>query len=154
VKNHSWLIKVLFAVSQLGADMYLLNAEMSSSQFNNILGNNNFHLIIYDFGLSPLIEGACYKNDKILSYHDYLPEINNLPNLYPVESLGENLKIRRSSAGKLVLLTGGTAGNSKEEAHKPSLFNYLNPFVTLITRLKLIKIILLILQYQFTMDMG
>jgi len=134
-KNHASLIKALFAVSQTGADMYLLNAEMSGSQLNNILDRTDFHLIICDVELSHLIERSSYKKDKILSYHDLLPAINNLPDL----SLHENIKIKRSSAGKLVLLTGGTTGNPKAATHKPSLFNYLNPFAAMIARLKLMN---------------
>jgi len=53
---------------------------------------------IYDFELNSLIEGSSYENDMILRYHDYLPAINNLYN----SSLDKNLKIKRSSAGKLV----------------------------------------------------
>jgi acyl-CoA synthetase (AMP-forming)/AMP-acid ligase II len=37
-----------------------------------------------------------------------------------------------------VLLTGGTTGNAKEAAHKPSLFNYLDPFVAFLARLKIL----------------
>ena len=40
---------------------------------------------------------------------------------------------------KIVILTGGTTGNSKAAAHKPSIFNFLNPFLTLLTRLNLIN---------------
>jgi len=134
-KNHASLIKALFAVSQSGADIYLLNAEMSSSQLNNVLEQIDFHLIIYDFELNPIIEGSSYKKGKILSYHDHLPAINNLP----CQCLHESIKTKRSSAGKLVIMTGGTTGSSKAAAHKPSLFNYLNPFVSMITRLKLIN---------------
>jgi len=98
-KNHSSLVKALFAVSQSGADIYLLNAEMSGSQFDNILSKTDFHLIIYDFELSSLIEGSSYTKEKILSYHDSLPAISNLHNLCS----DENLKIKRSSTGRLML---------------------------------------------------
>lgn len=134
-KNHSWFIKALFAVSQSGADIYLLNTEMSSRQLNNILDKSDFHLIIYDFEMNPLIDGSSYQKDKLLSYHDSLPALNNLLHQYS----HENHKIMRSSTSKVVMLTGGTTGASKAAAHKPSLYNYLNPFVALITRLKLVK---------------
>ncbi|AFL99608.1 MULTISPECIES: AMP-binding protein [Desulfitobacterium] len=134
-KNHASLVKAIFAVSQSGADIYLLNAEMSCSQFNNLLDQTDFHLLIYDFESSPLLEGSAYKKDKLLSYHEDLPAINNLLNL----SLPENPKIKRSLTGKLVILTGGTTGNAKAAVHQPSLRNYLNPFVTLINRLKLVN---------------
>lgn len=134
-KNHTSLVKSIFAVSQSGADLYLLNAEMSSSQFNNLLEQNDFDLLIYDFELSSLIERSSYSKDKILSYHKHLVAINTLLDT----SVDEKLKIQRSSKSKMVILTGGTTGNPKAAAHKPSLFNYLNPFLTLLIRLKLIN---------------
>lgn len=134
-KNHASLVKSIFAVSLLGADIYLLNAEMSGSQFNNLLNHYNFDLLIYDFELSSLIEQSKYIKDKLLSYHDNLPAINNLLNT----NVNEKLKLKRTSSGKLVILTGGTTGNFKTAAHKPSLFNFLNPLLTMLTRLNLIN---------------
>lgn len=134
-KNHASLVKSIFAVSLLGADIYLLNAEMSKSQFNSFLEHYDFNFLVYDFELSSLIEQSNYIKDKILSYHDNLPAINNLLNT----SVNEKLKIQRTSMGKIVILTGGTTGKFKVAAHKPSIFNFLNPFLTLLTRLNLIK---------------
>lgn len=48
-------------------------------------------------------------------------------------------KKRRNSTGKLVLFTGGTTGHSKVAAHKPSLFNYLDPFYDFLFRLKILN---------------
>ncbi|MDF2672997.1 MAG: acyl-CoA synthetase (AMP-forming)/AMP-acid ligase [Clostridiales bacterium] len=134
-KNHAALVKSIFAVSLLGADIYLLNVEMSKSQFNKLLDNHDFDLLVYDFELSSLIEQSHYTKDKILSYHDNLLSINNLLN----SSINEKLKLPRTSLSKIVLLTGGTTGNFKEAPHKPSIFNYLNPFLTLLTRLNLLE---------------
>lgn len=133
-KNHCSLVKSIFAVSATGADIYLLNAEMSLNQFNRILENNGFNLLIYDFELSPLVEQSNYDKDKIISYHDSLPAINNLSD----EKIDERVKQPRTSKSKIVLLSGGTTGNFKEAMHKPSLFNYLKPFLAVITRLKLL----------------
>lgn len=134
-KNHASLVKSIFAVSRLGADLYLLNSEMSRSQFNELVNRHDFNVLIYDFELSFLIEQSHYAKDKILSYHDHLPAINNFLNT----SVNEKQNLQRTSMGKVVLQTGGTTGNSKEAAHKPSVFNYLNPFSTLINRLKLLN---------------
>ena len=134
-KNHASLVKSIFAVSQLGADIYLLNVEMSRSQFNYLLDQNDFDFLIYDSELSSLIEQSSYSKEKILSYHEHLPAIDNLLNT----NVNEKLKIKRSSSSKIVILTGGTTGNSKIAAHKPSILNYLNPFLTLLTRLNLIN---------------
>lgn len=134
-KNHASLVKSIFAVSRLGADLYLLNSEMSRSQFNELVNRHDFNVLIYDYELSFLIEQSHYAKDKILSYHDHLPAINNFLNT----SVNEKQNLQRTSMGKVVLQTGGTTGNSKEAAHKPSVFNYLNPFSTLINRLKLLN---------------
>jgi fatty-acyl-CoA synthase len=134
-KNHASLVKAVFAASLLGTDMYLLNAEMSSSQFNKLLDRHDFDLLVNDFEISHLIEQSNYSKEKLLSYHNSLPAINNFLNICE----NERIKYKRASAGKIVLLTGGTTGNFKEAAHKPSLFNYLNPFLTLLTRLKLLN---------------
>ena len=134
-KNHASLVKSIFAVSQLGADIYLLNAEMSRSQFNSLVDHYQFDFLIYDFELTSLIEQSSYSKGMILSYHYHLPAINTLLDT----RVNENQKIPRSSSSKIVILTGGTTGNPKTAAHKPSLLNYLNPFLTVLTRLNLIN---------------
>lgn len=136
-KNHASLVKAIFAVSLSGADLYLLHTEMSKDQLNHNLERHDFDLLVYDEERSSLLEQSSYSKAKILSYHDTFPAINNLLSA----SIYEKQKRHRTSSGKLVLLTGGTTGNGKEAAHKPSLFNYLEPFSAFLTRLK-------ILQYQ------
>jgi acyl-CoA synthetase (AMP-forming)/AMP-acid ligase II len=134
-KNHASLVKAIFAVSLSGADLYLLNAEMSESQLNNILERHDFDLLVHDEELSSLLEQSSYTKAKMLSYHDTFPAINNLLSA----TIYEKQKRYRTSSGKLVLLTGGTTGNAKEAAHKPSLFNYLDPFADFLTRLKILN---------------
>lgn len=132
-KNHASLVKSVFAVSRLGADLYLLNTEMSSTQFNELVQRHNFDLIIYDEELRFFIEQSNYSNAAVLSYHEQLPAVNNF---FQMDIDCSDLP--RVSAGRIVLQTSGTTGKSKDAAHKPSLFNYLNPFVAFIQRLKII----------------
>ncbi|RUT47177.1 AMP-dependent synthetase [Paenibacillus anaericanus] len=134
-KNHASLVKAIFAVSLSGADVYLLNAEMSESQLNNILERHDFDLMVLDEERSPLLEQSSYTKSKLLSYHDTLPAISNL---FSTRNYTKH-KRYRTSTSKLVLLTGGTTGNAKEAAHKPSLFNYLNPFHDFLIRLKILN---------------
>ncbi|MFF2753004.1 AMP-binding protein [Psychrobacillus sp. NPDC058041] len=134
-KNHSSLVKSIFAISRLGSDIYLLNAEMSKMQFNQLVIQHNFSLIVYDFELSTFMEETQYIREKILSYHDNLPAINNLLH----SKINVKYKLQKSSKSKIVLLTGGTTGKSKEVVHTPSLFNFLNPFLALLTRLNLLN---------------
>lgn len=133
--NHASLVQSIFAVSSSGADVYLLNTKMSKTQFNNILEQHNFDLLIYDEEHRPFLEQSSYSKARILSYHDTLPSINILSSM----SHYKTHKRHRTSSSKLVLLTGGTTGNAKEAAHKPSLFNYLNPFADFLSRLKILN---------------
>jgi len=132
-RNHASLVKAIYAVSYSGADLYLLNTELSKEQLHNLLDRKDFDLLIYDKQLSLFVEQSIYNKAKLLSYDDILPAINNLLSKF------EHKRNVRASSGKLVILTGGTTGNAKEALHKPSLFNYLNPFAALLSRLKLIK---------------
>jgi fatty-acyl-CoA synthase len=134
-RNHASFIKSIYAVSRLGADIYLLNTEMSHSQLKQLVEKHNFDILIHDFELSSKIEQTDFKKAKIMSYHDYMPAINNLV----TKNVAEKVKLPRASMSKIILLTGGTTGESKEVAHKPSLFQYLNPFVGLLTKLNLLK---------------
>ncbi|MCR8657658.1 AMP-binding protein [Paenibacillus endoradicis] len=134
-RNHTSLVKTIYAVSYSGADLFLLNTELSKDQLYNLLEQKDFDLLIYDQELSLLVEQSTYKKAKLLSYDDTFPAINNLLSTQEFE-YQKNI---RTNSGKLVLLTGGTTGNAKEAMHKPSLFNYLDPFAALLSRLELIK---------------
>jgi len=132
--NHASLVKAIFAVSQLGTDIYFLNTEMSESQFNSLLERYDFDFLIYDFEWSSFLEQSPYNKGKLLTYHDNLPAIDNL-----LDISSNELNFKRSSSGKIMILTGGTTGNPKTAVHKPSLFNFLDPLLALITRLKLVN---------------
>lgn len=134
-KNHASMVKAIFAVSSLGADIYLLNSEMSKQQFNRLATRHDFDFLIYDNEFTPLIDQSAFNNSKLLTYHKTLPAINTIKNW---ELEGKTI-LKRSSFSKIMLLTGGTTGESKTVAHQPSLFNYLAPFMALMDRLKLLQ---------------
>ncbi|WP_180271147.1 AMP-binding protein [Fredinandcohnia onubensis] len=130
-RNHASLVKTIFAVSRVGADIYLLNTEISKQQFDAFAKRHKFNLVIYDYELSTIIQN--YSNQKVLSYHSDLPAISNF-----LKSKANQANLPRTSKSKLVLQTSGTTGMSKDAAHKPSLFHYLNPFVAFIKRLRIL----------------
>jgi fatty-acyl-CoA synthase len=132
-RNHISLVKALFAVSRLGADIYLLNAEMSQQQFQQLSGHYGFDFLIYDEELRSLFDQSGYAGGEIPSYHDALPAVDNLSAM----SVSRKERLKRTSRGNLVILTGGTTGNYKTAVHKPSAMNFLNPLVAMLTRLKL-----------------
>lgn len=132
-KNHALMVRAIFATSRLGPDIYLLNTEMSEMQLKQLVKQHNFDVLIIDFELSDLLENSGYSKGKIISNHKDLPAINHLLH----GTIDKKSKLQRSSSSKIMLLTSGTTGKVKEVAHKPSLLNFLNPFLTLLTRLKL-----------------
>ncbi|KOS69766.1 AMP-dependent synthetase [Lysinibacillus contaminans] len=132
-KNHASMVKAIFATSRLGPDIYLLNTEMSKMQLKQLVNQHDFDFLIIDFELSDLLEDSGYSKGQLLSTHKDLPAINHLLH----GTIDKKSKLQQSSSGKIMLLTSGTTGKAKEVAHKPSLFNFLNPFLTLLTRLKL-----------------
>ncbi|WP_232699122.1 AMP-binding protein [Brevibacillus daliensis] len=135
-KNHASLVKSIFAASFTGSDIFLLNSEMSIGQLNQLLEAYDLDFLVHDVEMTTIIEKSSYSNEKVLSYHDHLPAINNLLHTFVYD---EKQKRQRTSSSKIVLLTGGTTGKSKKVAHKPSLFNYLPPFSMLLTRLQLLR---------------
>lgn len=130
--NQASFIKSMFAVSRLGADLYLLNTEISSTQLKGFLSQQKLDVLIFDVELTTLVEESGFNNTKILSTHCEFPAINHIQN-------HDNKKIPRTTMSKIVLQTGGTTGISKEAAHKPSVFNYLNPFLALFNKFNMLE---------------
>ncbi|MEH7386346.1 AMP-binding protein [Bacillus sp. JJ1521] len=130
-RNHASLVQTIFALSRVGADLYLLNTEISKQQFDAFNERHKFDLIINDAELCSIIQN--YSQQKILSYHQDLPSISNF-----LKSNENQVTLPRMTTGKLVLQTSGTTGMSKDAAHKPSLFHYLNPFISFIKRLRIL----------------
>ena len=132
-KNHASMVKAIFATSRLGTVIYLLNTEMSKMQLKQVVKQHDFDFIIVDFELSECLKDSGYSKRKVLSTHNDLTAINYLLH----SASDKKYKLQRTSSSKIMLLTSGTTGKAKEVAHKPSLLNFLNPFLTLLTRLKL-----------------
>lgn len=134
-KNHAILVKSIFALSRLGVNIYFVSTEISATQLGRIVRRNSFDLFIYDVELSSIIDESEFTGNKLLSYHDELPAINQF--LY--FDSPEKMYLPRRNQSKLVLSTSGTTGESKQAEHRPSLFNYLNPFAAFIQRLNILN---------------
>lgn len=136
-RNHAALVKTIYAVSSTGADLYLLNAEMGESRWKALAERHAFDLLVYDEEYGSLAKSSSYSGSTLLCDHPSLPSVASLLSA-PKSGNGRSLrKQARSSAGKLVLLTGGTTGMPKEAAHTPSLTDYLNPFSEFLSRLRI-----------------
>lgn len=125
-RNHHQLVKVLFALSRLGTDLYLINTEIGQVQFEQLVKKHQFQAFIYDAQF----------NDKIQAVKQWTKPIC-LANMHLERKVEGSLT--KVSASKIVLLTSGTTGLPKEVMHAPSLFNYLPPFIGMVDRLKLVQ---------------
>lgn len=132
-RSHGSAIKTLFAVSRLGAHVFLLNPEMSASQIMALEDRLNFDFLVYDEQLAPLFENAALKDKSLPAYH---PNGNSIQRLV-ASSAPRKSPLRKAAAGNIVVLTGGTTGQPKSASRKPALFNYLPPFLALLTQAQL-----------------
>ncbi len=128
-RNHTSLVKSIFALSRLGTNLYLINVEIGKVQFDQLVKKQQFDLFIYDEQFSLFANESNIKHKLCIS--KIIKDLNH--------SILEHQPIKRTSSSNIVLLTSGTTGTPKEVIHKPSLFNYLNPFLGMVQRLKLVQ---------------
>lgn len=134
-ENSPELIFIIFASALLGADIYLLNAQMSSVQLKAIADKFKFHILFYDDGSYPETETLKNRDWYILSiiqcFNSAKEEIK-LPKIKP-------FRIKGNSFNKLVVLTSGSTGTPTTAGRKASINNYLQVFIALFRQLKLYK---------------
>ncbi|MBK5143050.1 AMP-binding protein [Budviciaceae bacterium BWR-B9] len=131
-RNHASLLKALFASSAIGADICLINSEISHQQLASFIRQYQFHLIIHDAELSPIIQLAGYGGQCLPVNHESAASIESYSQM-PINPMG---KITYGP-GKIVVLTGGTRCEFKPAVRKPSLFAFINPLIALLDKLKL-----------------
>ncbi len=123
-------IQTIAAVSGLGADLFLLNPNMSNLQLQEFTKKHKIDLFIADDELKEKISETV-KTEKFLFFSD----IKSLINRY----LKTAIKLQRCKSGQIIVLTGGTSGQIKTAQRKPSILDFLNPFFALLTQLDLDK---------------
>jgi fatty-acyl-CoA synthase len=127
--NHIYLAHTLFALSVLGADIYLLNAQMSATQFKKLDEAYSFDLIIHDPEIKFL-----QKENNLLTYHDNFPSIQRLINGRLMKT---TQKRKVCHFPKIIVLTSGTTGNFKIAGRSTKAKGFIIPFTALFTKLKL-----------------
>lgn len=119
-RNCTEAVLAMFAVSRLGAHLYLLNSDMSPKQVEDFLGEKNYNLLILDEALS----------------EKYLPSVGETR----VISTREIREYREGGGklprvwrgGVLSVLSGGSSGRYTSSDRKPSTTAFLPPFFALI----------------------
>lgn len=132
-RNHAVFVQALFAASQTGTAIYLLNPGMSQDQFDAITAVHHFDLIVFDETFEHLVEQSPHQKKIAQCTGSGKTSLSQL--MRQMDS--PKIRPKRSSRSKIVLLTGGTTGKPKEAEHRPSLVNFLNPFAALVNGLDL-----------------
>ena len=153
--NHTSGILALFAAARLGADITLLNTDMSHSQIAHILAQRPYDMLICDdkfADINVLIDPAIASTPKstataaplIISsttLQQFLASAakritaSQKSDQYPTTTY----QLPRQSSGKINVLTGGTSGRIKFADREPSPFAMLIPFLALLNDVELAK---------------
>ncbi|WP_299489211.1 AMP-binding protein [Acaryochloris sp. IP29b_bin.137] len=131
-RNHAAAIKAIFAVSRLGADVFLINPEMSADQIRTMEHQLQFDYYIHDPELTPVVDDLSLGHKAIPTYH---PSGNSVDRMSV--ALPSTTPLHKVKTGKVVVMTGGTTGQPKPASRKPSLFDFLPPFIALLSQVHL-----------------
>lgn len=136
-RNHAALIKAIFALSRLGAHVFLLNPEMSGDQLQSLLNHLAIDFYIYDpeaeTPLPPWLEAMHQSRKALPTYHATAPSIDQLSS----QARATSRRLKTVKTGTIVVMTGGTTGHPKPASRKPSILNFLPPFIALLQQVEL-----------------
>jgi fatty-acyl-CoA synthase len=132
-RNHAAAIKAIFAVSRLGAHVFLLNPEMSAEQISALAQRWQFDFYVYDEQLAKVFEGPSFHKKALPAYHATEESVDRLS----ARPRDAKVRLPRVKSGSIVVMTGGTTGQPKSASRKPSLLNFLPPFVALLCQVHL-----------------
>jgi fatty-acyl-CoA synthase len=130
-RNHAAAIKTIFAVSRLGSHVFLLNPEMSADQLLALQERLNFDFFVYDEHLAEVFANPSLCRQSLPAYH---PAANSIDRM---SMISRKVRLKKAKAGNIVVMTGGTTGQPKAASRKPSILNFLPPFVALLTQVHL-----------------
>ncbi|MDR2920316.1 MAG: AMP-binding protein [Tannerella sp.] len=135
-ENSPELIFTIFASALLGADIYLLNAQMSHLQLMELTDRFNFHVFFHDDDRSYSNDSIpINKNCRILSSAKCFDSSRKQTHACKAKSF----RMIGNNFNKLVVLTSGSTGAPTAAGRKASVNNYLQVFISLFKQLKLYR---------------
>lgn len=124
-RNNISLLTVLFGLSRIEVDVFLMNTDVSKKQLIDFLQGHECNTVFCEQ------EQDFYelknKQINIISFD----KLDTYINKHLITNLKPNFK------SKIMVLTGGTGGDLKVTTRKPSIFAFMNPLSILIEELKL-----------------
>ena len=148
--NHSSSVLALFAAARTGADITLLNTDMSHSQIEQIIEQQAYDMLICDDEFVSIVSKVSVPKSETAPIVVSTETLNqflaaNFENIKLATHQGsakhrKNVhKIARQSSGKINMLTGGTSGRIKFAKREPSPLAMLMPFLALLNKVELAK---------------
>lgn len=114
----------VYALSRLGANVLLINAELSTNQLTELIKQQQFDFIIVHENFRLKLDlGQQLTNTTVLFFHEVKLELNHFVS---------NKKFYRAQSGNIGVMSGGTSGNFKAAVRKPSVFSFLAPLLALL----------------------
>lgn len=133
VPNHVAAVRAIFACSGLGLHVYLMNAETRPEQLRALHAAFGFQFYIYDQPLAEYFSGSDFAGRALPCGHASGVSVNG----FSFRAKPQNQHSGRRYGGSIVVLTGGTTGVPKAAARKPSILDFIPPFLALLTQLEL-----------------
>ncbi|MFM7169029.1 MAG: AMP-binding protein [Planctomycetaceae bacterium] len=133
VTNHAVAVRAIFACSGLGLHVYLVNAETRPDQLRALDAAFGFKFYIYEQPLAEYFSAAALAGKAIPCYQLNGVSVDELSR----EGRQDKQIVGRRYSGSIVVLTGGTTGVPKAAGRKPSILNFMPPFLALLTQLQL-----------------
>lgn len=128
-RNSLILTLLLHALSRLGIHTTLLSTDLGTEQITAVLQKHHYQLFIYDEELQQVpIETPCTAvttealSDILLSKEAQTRDIK-LPKIW--------------RGGEITIHSGGTSGNFKSIAHRPSVTSFLPPLLALLHNIRI-----------------
>jgi fatty-acyl-CoA synthase len=132
-RSHTAAIKAIFAFSQLGTHVFLVNPEMSADQLLALHERLRFDFYVYDEQGAQVFAKLSLGNKALPAYH---PTDNSIDRMSR-SPRPKSVRLKKVKTGNLVVMTGGTTGHPKAASRKPSILNFLPPFIALLTQVHL-----------------
>lgn len=128
-RNSLILTLLLHALSRLGIRTTLLSTDLGTEQITNDLQKHHYHLIIYDSDLKqiptelPCVAVTTERLNDILLHKTSLTKKRKLPKIW--------------RGREIVIHSGGTSGNFKTIARRPSVTSFLPPLLALLHNIRI-----------------
>ena len=128
-RNSLIVTLLLHALSRLGIRTTLLNTDLGTEQITADLQKHHYHLIIYDSDLKQI-------PTKLLCIAVTTEALSDI--LLSKKVLKKEIKLPKIWRGREIIIhSGGTSGNFKSIARRPSITSFLPPLLALLRNIRI-----------------